>query len=432
MKKFFIAILVLMFTASMAGAQGWLGKLKDKAEDVAKKTVERNVEEKTEKAVDDAINGKTSKKNKDKKKSKKDVEDEEEDSEEAAEQTSKKKKKPQSEEVKSDFVPGTIVIFEDDFANEQMGEFPSKWDLIDNNAEIAKMSGKKCVHLLNGSNTEITPLIKDGSQSYLPEVYTLELDYFATGDEDHNSFYKLYLKTDKEKRGTDVYSIIAFGNRDMHWNVVKPNDSGEVGGYAQNYENIVNLDEWNHFALSFNKRALKVYINGVRIINIPNAMAMDWFTIENDFWEDHLDYITNVRLAKGAVELYERNAQDMSPIEKAIAETGQFVTNNILFDTGKATLKPESMSEIEKVAEYMKKNPNVRFEVQGHTDNQGSDKVNDPLSQQRAEAVVKALEGLGCDAFNLRAVGKGSHEPVADNKTEEGRAKNRRVVFVKK
>ena len=108
------------------------------------------------------------------------------------------------------------------------------------------------------------------------------------------------------------------------------------------------------------------------------------------------------------------------------------MTNNILFETGKATLKPESMEEIQKVADYMKKNPTARFEVQGHTDNQGSDAVNDPLSQQRAEAVVKALEGLGCDPFNMRAVGKGSHEPVADNNSEAGRAKNRRVVFVKK
>ncbi|MBP5498917.1 MAG: OmpA family protein [Muribaculaceae bacterium] len=122
----------------------------------------------------------------------------------------------------------------------------------------------------------------------------------------------------------------------------------------------------------------------------------------------------------------------MTAVEKAMAETGKFVTNNILFETGKATLKGESMDEIQKVADYMKKNPNVRFEVQGHTDNQGSDKINDPLSQQRAEAVVKALVGLGVDEWNLKPVGKGSHEPVADNKTDEGRAKNRRVEFIKK
>ena len=140
------------------------------------------------------------------------------------------------------------------------------------------------------------------------------------------------------------------------------------------------------------------------------------------------NYMTNFRYAKGAMELYEQKVTDMSAVEKAIAETGKFVTNNILFETGKATLKPESMEEIQKVADYMKKNPTARFEVQGHTDNQGSDKINDPLSQQRAEAVVKALEGLGCDP----AVGKGSHEPVADNATEAGRAKNRRVEFIKK
>ena len=100
---------------------------------------------------------------------------------------------------------------------------------------------------------------------------------------------------------------------------------------------------------------------------------------------------------RGSVVLFEDDFKDEQVGEfpskwdiqgEGNAETGKFVTNNILFDTGKATLKPESMPEIDKVAEYMKANPTARFEVQGHTDNQGSDKVNDPLSQQRAETVV--------------------------------------------
>ena len=192
-------------------------------------------------------------------------------------------------------------------------------------------------------------------------------------------------------------------------------------------------NDWNHIAFSFNKRAFKIYLNYERIANIPNMKQPRSWSMEGSSDSNKGIFVRNVVMAKGAVDLYERNVTDYSSaVEKAIAETGKFVTNNILFETGKATLKSESMDEIQKVAEYMKKNPTARFEVQGHTDNQGSDKVNDPLSQQRAEAVVKALEEQGVDPFNLRPVGKGSHEPVADNSTEEGRSKNRRVEFVKK
>lgn len=330
--------------------------------------------------------------------------------------------------VKNDFVRGDVIMFEDNLENEQMGEFPSKWDLISNNAEVARLNGRMAIKFEHGSDTKITPLLENGNKKYLPEVFTLEFDYFITGQDDHVSRY--YIDFLADENSSDGYWSINFGNGDLGYVVSKPNSDDFVEG-GTSLEGNHKLNGWNHFALSFNKRALKVYINGVRVMNIPNANKPQWFTINTEFWEDHIDYITAIRLAKGGVELYGRNATDMSVVEKAIAETGKFVTNNILFETGKATLKPESMAEIEKVAEYMKKNPSIRFEVRGHTDNQGSDAVNDPLSQQRAEAVVQALAGLGVDDFNLKAVGKGSHEPVADNSTEDGRAKNRRVEFVK-
>jgi outer membrane protein OmpA-like peptidoglycan-associated protein len=403
MKKLFLIIVAIVAFAATADAQGFLKKLKQKAIDAVESSVERKV------------NNEVSR---------------EEDAEEAPaaepETPAQKKKSAQGEEVKSDFVPGTVVLFEDNLQGEKMGEFPSKWDLIENNAEVAKMNGKMAIKFEHGSNTEIMPLIKDGNKKYLPEFYTLEFDFFATGKEDTNSAYNLFLNPIDGDN-----SRIWFSQERMDWYIMKPNGTDRVDGNAP-LQDVMQLNDWNHFALSFNKRALKVYVNDKRIINIPNARAMDWFSIQTEFWEDHVDYITNIRLAKGGVDLYDRNEQSMTAVEKAIAETGKFVTNNILFETGKATLKPESMAEIQKVADYMKKNPSVRFEVQGHTDNQGSDAINDPLSQKRAEAVVKALASLGCDEFNLRAVGKGSHEPVADNKTEAGRAKNRRVEFIKK
>ena len=104
----------------------------------------------------------------------------------------------------------------------------------------------------------------------------------------------------------------------------------------------------------------------------------------------------------------------------------------ISFDTGKATIKPESTGEINRITKIMTDDPSIKFEIQGHCDNTGSDKVNDPLSQQRAEAIMAALVSNGIDAGRLSAVGKGAHEPIAGNDTDEGRAKNRRVEFIRK
>ncbi|MBO7641227.1 MAG: OmpA family protein, partial [Bacteroidales bacterium] len=115
-----------------------------------------------------------------------------------------------------------------------------------------------------------------------------------------------------------------------------------------------------------------------------------------------------------------------------LASEGKIVTYAITFDTGKATIKPESTGEINRITKILQDDPSIKFEVQGHCDNTGSDAVNDPLSQSRAEAIVAALVGNGISADRLTAVGKGSHEPVADNGTDEGRAKNRRVEFVRK
>ena len=116
----------------------------------------------------------------------------------------------------------------------------------------------------------------------------------------------------------------------------------------------------------------------------------------------------------------------------ASAETEKIVTYDITFDTGKATLTADADKEINRIKDLMVKYPELKYEVQGHCDNTGSDAINDKLSQQRAEAIVARLVELGISYDRLTPVGKGSKEPIADNKTEEGRAKNRRVVFVRK
>ena len=432
MKKITILIFVLALLCAPANAQSILQRLGNRA----KNAVENNIGNKVEKGINDILDGKSGKNNNGNNQN-------EEDAFEQDAEAAPADEKVDFEEIqaKSDFKRGDTVFFEDTLAGEQIGEFPSKWDLLDGSeVEVVNIKSVKAIRM---EDSRIQPLMEE--KEYLPEEFTIEFDVLAQPAQEGSGWdgtLDLYMNGENDSRVFDIrmspefhpyygneYNGISWG-----WGAENPNGNkmtGEPG--TQTIKKYLKKNDWNHIAISFNKRAFKMYLNYQRIVNIPNMVQPRSWQLYAFSDSDKGIFIKDIVMAKGAVELYERNATDYSSaVEKAIAETGKFVTNNILFETGKATLKPESMEEIQKVAEYMKANPTARFEVQGHTDNQGSDAINDPLSQQRAEAVVVALEDLGVDPFNLRAVGKGSHEPVADNKTEEGRAQNRRVEFIKK
>ena len=339
------------------------------------------------------------------------------------------KKQAETSYAKSDFVPGDEIIFEDTFEHEQLGEFPSQWDLMDGYAEVGMVDGRKVVSFTDDGYGDIQPLMKD-QKHFLPDVFTIEYDlYTQTGEDIGEHVLDLcFGNPDIECwNGYTGWATYWFRSGDdgstLNWEFEKPNGGDNVRGEKaihMGMENNPQKEGWNHFAWSFNKRALKGYINGVRVVNIPNAK------VPTHFWFHHEGVykyacISNVRIAKGAVPLYDRMMND-----------GKIISYAITFDTGKATLKPESAVEINRITKLMQDNPSIKFEVQGHCDNTGSDKVNDPLSQKRAEAIVAALVANGIDKGRLTAVGKGAHVPLADNSTEEGRAKNRRVEFVKK
>ena len=105
------------------------------------------------------------------------------------------------------------------------------------------------------------------------------------------------------------------------------------------------------------------------------------------------------------------------------------VPSDFSFDVGRADIKPQMRPVLDQLAQGLDQSSRVR--VVGHTDNTGNDAINDPLSRQRAESVRNYLESRGVASSRIDVVGRGSHEPVANNATESGRAQNRRVeIFV--
>jgi len=117
-------------------------------------------------------------------------------------------------------------------------------------------------------------------------------------------------------------------------------------------------------------------------------------------------------------------------IESRIANFGS-APLYINFDTNKSELKADGQAAVAQMVTLLKKDPALKLSVEGHTDNVGTAEANKALSLARANAVVAAVTAQGIAASRLSAVGRGQDVPVADNKSEQGRAKNRRVELVK-
>ena len=207
------------------------------------------------------------------------------DEEAPAQQTSKaaapqpEKKAAESTYAKSDFVRGDEVFFEDDFANEQLGEFPSKWDINEGSIETASLNGQK--YLVGSEWTfNVEPLMKD-QKNWLPDQFTLEFDIYVSDEAEIGaSTWQLFLVS-RKSNWNDIVGIIDFWWRPedegviiRYGNMLKPDMENTLAGEEEALvRKTLKKNDWNHFALSFNKRALKFYLNGTRIFQIPSMVA---------------------------------------------------------------------------------------------------------------------------------------------------------------
>lgn len=308
-----------------------------------------------------------------------------------------------------DFVAGNKILFDDDFVSDMDGEFPAHWKLKSGQAVVNKIEGKPTFFVTEGNYAIVQPRVK--TESYLGSEFTIEYDLYCEGGE-YGLMVFLMNGNDRvaetmlnEGEVTCTFPDGNLGNQ-------LPNDLAR-----DNFRN-----KWHHVAIAYKNKQVKIYCDQFRILVVPDVNctpgSVNFGGIGS---EEHPMKFTNVRIADGA---------GMNMLNK-INTDGRFVTHGILFDTGKSTMKPESMGVLNEIVKVMKENSALKFEIDGHTDSDGDDASNLKLSQERADAVKTQLISMGIDASRLSTKGLGETKPIDKNDTPEGKSNNRRVEFVK-
>lgn len=414
--------ILLLITVTQVNAQ-FFDRLAKKAEDAAKRTVERKVEEKSEKTTDKAVDkvlNPESKKNKEN---------------QPSDSSSKKDKKSKTAISSNDFVAGTKVLATEDFSQDAIGDFPVNW-LTNSSGEVITFEGADTRWLKLNDNGNFSPI----NFKKFPENFTLEFDLYAS---DNFSFYSSSLRiifaasskkndyskwtefqkgkegiiiglhpqtAGNRKIGMSGFSVVSEGTEILH-------NEKELTTFNQD-KNIAKVQFWRQ------KNRLRMYINGTKVWDLPNAFQETnynsiVFSVGGYNSSEDRYFISNIKLAEAGADTRHK-----------LIETGTFTTNEILFDTNKATIKSSSYSVLEELGRALQENSEVKISITGHTDSDGNESDNQKLSLQRAESVKNYLAShFQIETSRMKTIGKGENVPIADNKTEDGKKMNRRVEF---
>jgi OmpA-OmpF porin, OOP family len=165
--------------------------------------------------------------------------------------------------------------------------------------------------------------------------------------------------------------------------------------------------------------------NGAFVYRVPEGKAVNWIVLDNNF----AGYYTLIQVTSQPAR-ESTVAVQASELAASLKADGA-ATLYIEFDTNRAELKADGVAAVDEILKVLAQQPTLKLSVEGHTDNVGDAAGNRKLSEARAQAVVAALTGKGIAVSRLSAKGLGPDVPIADNRKEEGRAKNRRVELVR-
>ena len=343
---------------------------------------------------------------------------------------------------KYDFIPGEEILFYNNFEEESIAELPVGWN-TNGTGEVVTLDNfsGKWLRLHNPfvyltSNTKA-----------FPENYTMEFDiilqlksngwmypeiFFGLLNTKDESTTDNFFLTDQKKYGSVIATLHPGEYKSSRISLnsfteEKPYFKGDAkpfGDLEKNYGKI------SHIAIQVQKERFRMWINEEKCFDVPKGipagqlMNQLFFKVgQTNYKEDQYGiYVGNIKVATGKADTRHK-----------LVEEGTFSTSGILFDVNAATIKPESAGVLKEVAGVLSQYKDIKVMIIGHTDCDGSDAANVTLSQKRAVAVKDALvNDYSIDASRIETDGKGESAPVADNKTKEGKAANRRVEFIKK
>ncbi|GAB2832087.1 OmpA family protein [Ferruginibacter profundus] len=343
--------------------------------------------------------------------------------------------------TKYDFIPGEKILYYDNFEQEAVAELPTGWNTNGSGEVVTleKFAGKWLrVHnpfvYLTSNTKELT------------ENYTAEFDIILQLKNNgwmYPTFSAGFFATNGEG-GTDNVFLKDFNKYTAVMGTIYPAENSTSRVQLESFTDARtyfkseakmygDLDKYYgkpvHVAIQVQKQRFRMWINETKVFDVPKAvdtgykMNQLFFKVgaTNYKEEQYGIYISNIKAATGVPDTRHK-----------LIEEGKFSTTGILFDVNAATIKPESYAVVKEIAGVLKENPSVKIKVIGHTSSDGDDNANMELSKKRSAAVKDMLvKDFGIDAATIETEGKGETQPVADNKTKEGKAANRRVEFIK-
>jgi OmpA-OmpF porin, OOP family len=318
-----------------------------------------------------------------------------------------------------DFVPGNKILFYTDFSEDKVGNFARGLKYQSGPAEVVDRDGVKVLRV-TGPAEFLIPMAKK-----LPQRFTLEIDILAPlpKDGEHDVHQMLTFEGGAERdRGAQSASVVWMTSN--AWiaggGQFYPKSSVEIpAAIRPSLRGTV-----AHLRVLMDSGYFKMYVNERRLYNMPElAFRRDSvIRLEVNASDEETVYFTSVRVAESETDV----------LYDALAAKGRWVTQGILFATGKSEIQPESRPVLKEIASTLKQHADLKILIEGHTDNVGSAASNLALSDARAAAVKTALAAdYGVDGARITTKGLGDTKPAVPNTNASGRAQNRRVEIVK-